>query len=74
MAAPAPTAQPGLYDSKGPQVVAVIILMPTLAFIVVGLRFWTRIFIVRNLAWDDWFAGLAIVRLSAVFQRLGGLN
>ena len=46
----------------GPGIVAVIVVLLTLSIIVVGLRFATRIWIVKKLGWDDWTILFALVR------------
>ncbi|KAF2013598.1 hypothetical protein BU24DRAFT_312480, partial [Aaosphaeria arxii CBS 175.79] len=47
--------------NKGPQVLAIIIIFPCLSLIVVSLRLYTRIQIVRNPSWEDFAILLALV-------------
>lgn len=44
-------------------VLLVVILVLSLATIIVGMRIYTRIFLVKSLGWDDYFVVITLVRL-----------
>ena len=46
---------------KGPKILAIIIVFPTLALITVALRLYTRIRIVHNPSWEDYAILAALV-------------
>ena len=67
MATPVPPHHTPEYlaANKGPTVLGVIIALPALATIVVCLRMYTRIRIVKNPSWDDWAIVVALVRIAS---------
>lgn len=68
MAAPGPPPSPEfLAESKADQVVAIIIVFPTIALIIVGLRIWTKFGIVRGASWDDYCIAGALVSIISLW-------
>jgi hypothetical protein len=64
--------QDGLYDSQGPQVLAIVIIFPVVAIITVMLRLYTRFKIIANAAVDDFciiIAMVCFVRKETVIQK-----
>lgn len=66
---PPPTAE-YLAADKGPQTLAVIILFPALALLVVALRLFTRLKIVQSLSHDDFAICLAMVCVRPISSKL----
>ena len=62
MATTAPFPDDYLHANKGSRVLAIIIIFPTLALIIVSLRMYTRFKIVHNPSWEDFAIFLALVR------------
>jgi hypothetical protein len=62
MATAAPFSETYLRADKGPKVLAIIIVFPSLAFITVSLRLYTRFKLVHNPSWEDLAILLALVR------------
>jgi len=62
MAITAPFSENDLYADKGSKVLAIIIIFPTLALIIVSLRMYTRFKVVHNPSWEDLVIVLALVR------------
>jgi hypothetical protein len=67
----APSADPQLNAeylaaNKGPQTLALIILFPALALLIVGLRLYTRIRIVKSPSHEDFAIALAMVSSSEI--------
>ncbi|KAI5840097.1 hypothetical protein DFP73DRAFT_197025 [Morchella snyderi] len=52
-------------ETKAPMIIGVFIGFTVLAVMVVGLRFWTRLYIIRNIGMDDWFILAATINLLA---------
>jgi hypothetical protein len=50
-----------LAADKGPQILAIIIVFPCLALLVVALRLYTRFVVVRNPSYEDLTIVLALV-------------
>lgn len=67
---PPPSAE-FLAASKGPQVVAIIVVFPVLALIAVTLRLYTRFILVNNPSWDDLAISLAMVSWSVTLADSG---
>ena len=65
---PPPTAE-YLAANKGPQTLVLVILFPTLALIIVGLRLYTRFSIVRSPSHEDFAIALAMVDISRTSYR-----
>lgn len=59
---PAPTAD-YLAASKGPQILVFVIVFPALALMIVALRLYTRIHVVRKPSHEDFAITLAMVEL-----------
>ena len=59
---PAPTAE-YLAVSKGPQILVFVAVFPALALMIVALRLYTRIHIVRKPSHEDFAITLATVEL-----------
>src|SRR4051812_32984243 len=54
-----------LRADKGPKILAIIIVFPSLALITVTLRLYTRFRIVHNPSWEDFAIFLALVRINS---------
>jgi hypothetical protein len=62
MSATPPYSEEYLNANKGPQVLAIIIIFPCLALIVVSLRLYTRFRIVSNPSYEEFAILIALVR------------
>lgn len=60
--------------NRGPTLVIVIWILTVLALIVVSIKIYTRITIIREPALDDFFTGLAVVCSLMADMFLNGLN
>lgn len=61
MAEPGAPLPPGSFDTRVPTVIAVIAFTLTVATAAVGLRIYTRKYIINNMGFDDYFAVFALV-------------
>lgn len=52
-----------VYGGYGPMVNAVLWVETVVAAVFVGLRVYTRKFILNNLGWDDYLSVVALVRI-----------
>lgn len=53
-----------MSDSRGPQLQAVLIFLLILCIVTVSLRCYTKYFIIKRFAIEDWLAVVALVRPS----------
>jgi len=59
--ADAPELPPGSYDSIAPTVVGTVVLCLVVSTVAVGLRLYTRRFIMKQVGIDDYLAIVALV-------------
>jgi len=54
---------PSMYENRGGELVAVITALSIVTTVVVGLRFYVRLRIIKKLGIDDWVLAAALVYL-----------
>lgn len=70
MSATTPTTTPYDNDSRVPNVIAMVAGTLVIGTLVTVARFYTRIFIVKSLGIDDWFALLSLVSHQEATRHL----
>ena len=58
-----------MADDRGPEIRAIVIFLCVLCVITVALRCYTRKFIVKRFAVEDWLAVVALVRSIITIQH-----
>lgn len=57
---------PSLMDeNRGPGVLALIVVMTVISTIIVMLRVYSKIFVIRSMGWDDGMMIVAVVRTAS---------
>ena len=56
-----------MYENRGGMLVAVIIVCSIVVTVIVGLRFYVRLGIIKKLGADDWVLAAALVCLPLPF-------
>lgn len=60
-------------ENRGPGVVALIVVMTVISTIVVMLRVYSKIFLIRGMGWDDAMMVVGVVRTTATMHFLNVL-
>jgi hypothetical protein len=58
-----------LKDNQQPQILAIVIVFPILAFITVILRLYTRLIVIKNAASEDYCIAFAMVSLTSCYEE-----
>lgn len=67
---PSPSVSPEVCDiNQGIGLNVSTILLVALTAIIVAIRFAVRIFVVKEIGWDDWTILLALVRFTQMLPR-----
>ena len=57
-------------ENRGPGVVALIVVMTVISTIIVMLRVYSKIFLIRGMGWDDAMMVVGVVRTTATMHLL----